>query len=183
MIVAPGSCRSLYELCTTCVRGQRLLFLVQRVNIRECGWPIPPRLPSVWTRLLARLPRRGRHEAQGAERGWVGKLDELNEAEVIEEFQRRRGKHLRKSIPALVLIVAGFAGALFEGRLSVPDPDRFGMAFLAAGIGIAWWSLLTFRGGYRCPSCKSVPISWMRDGRWGVQLNPSVCHECGTRLS
>ena len=120
---------------------------------------------------------------QGAERGQVSKLNELSEDEVIEEFQRRRGKYLRKSIPSFVLIVLGFAGAALEGRLSVPDPDRFGIAFLATGIGITWWSFLTFRGGYRCPSCDSVPIGSMVGGRWGVQMNPSVCHECGKRLS
>lgn len=110
-------------------------------------------------------------------------MSQNHKQRVIEEFQRRRKKMLRKFGYCIILV----ALALAFKQVSELAPNSLGMS------GAFWSALATFQliagvtlgacgvWQYRCPTCEEIVRGRERD-LLGVFLDPENCPKCGARL-
>ena len=111
--------------------------------------------------------------------------------DVSAEFQRRRSATWRAT--RLWLLVGALAGVAFcllpTGRAADMSEAQFTLnlvSLVAGGICITA-VVFSVRRLYRCPRCETIPMGLMgRPGtigvRWGVDLNPYTCPNCGAKL-
>lgn len=130
----------------------------------------------------------------------------------VAAWQQRR-RETRRAIRVWLLLlivgVAGFcvpfyseskkvkvesAGSRIRGYLSLDDMTRTELiisvaSFVIALTGVVGTFVVTQRH-YRCPKCEEIPMgSWTTFGpnlfgrQSGVSLLPSICPNCGARLS
>ena len=116
----------------------------------------------------------------------------LPEQDSVAIFQERRADTWAAGKPWLFLMVVGFIGDWYVGKVDDQTSPRLFVIFLAffvlLGVAIIRLTFIV-KALYRCPVCEEVPMSgWGTFGpgsfefHSGVDLNPKICPRCGAKL-